>query len=124
MELGKRCIHISSCFVLKKQLVPPLLLSRHLGQGTNSTMSQRHDQVQNKLGDGNSGSAKRKHEKRRVKKRSQARLSQGSALEITWRKVSPHGPRVSQNGKTQLLQRKDHTTSNHFKKGSALNAEF
>lgn len=55
MELGKRCIHISSCFVLKKQLLPPLLLSRHLGQGTNSTMSQRHDQVQNKLGDGNSG---------------------------------------------------------------------
>lgn len=31
------------------------VLSRHLGQGTNFTMSQRHDQVQNKLGDGNSG---------------------------------------------------------------------
>lgn len=53
MELGKRCIHISSCFVLKKQVVPPLLLSSYLGQGTNSTMSQRPDQVQNKWGDGN-----------------------------------------------------------------------
>lgn len=76
MELGKICIHISSCFVLKKQLVPPLLLSSYLGQGTNSTMSQRPDQVQNKWGDGISGSAKRKDEQRRVKECSHTRLSQ------------------------------------------------